>query len=92
VELKSLLKGRDAQETSEFQIRNDAIKPLAPHNSEIHVHHRRNLAHHRLDRLFAAYWMKPGLPDCSVRGGPLIGGDVTTIELIHLVEPASARA
>jgi hypothetical protein len=38
-----------------------------------------------LDRLFDAVWMKLGLPEWSVRGGPIIGArDVTAFELIHL--------
>ena len=74
----------DPRETPEWRIRNDAINDshLAALES------RRKTAATSLiialDRLFDAYWMKLGLPEWSVRGGPLVGGDVTVIELIHL--------
>jgi len=91
VELKSLREGRehetnepDSQESSERRIRNDAINDS--HLTALES--RRKTAATSLvialDRLFDAYWMKLGLPDWSVRGGPVIGGDVTMIELIHL--------
>lgn len=74
----------EPREIPEHRIRNDAV-------NESHVvalESRRKTAATALiitlDRLFDAYWMKLGLPEWSVRGGPVIGGDVTAFELIHL--------
>lgn len=74
----------DPRETCEHRILNDAV-------NESHVvalESRRKTAATALiitlDRLFDAYWMKLGLPEWSVRGGPIIAGDVSAFELLHL--------
>lgn len=74
----------DPRETSEERARNDAV-------NECHVtsleSRRKNAATAliiAIDRLTDPLWMKLGLPEWSVRGGKIVSGGVTVIELIHL--------
>lgn len=91
VELTSLREARayeestpDPRETADERARNDAVNTalLASLDS------RRATAATALiiavDRLVDPLWWKLGLPEFSVRGGKVVRGGVTVVELIHL--------